>query len=268
VKTDILYVGHEGSGSMLGYYSKLSSEVYDLDKYVGLSFGDVEFYSDRLASCEGKILEPGVGTGRILIPLLEKGLKVDGFDVSAEMLEICRSNCEKRGLKPILFEGKMESFSLETKYEAIIVPTGTFLLLHKREDSIKALKNFYNHLTNGGKLIIDIFLQTDLKIGEISTRTWETNNGELITLETKIIEVDYINQYTISHNRYEKWRGGSLVQTELEIFPLRWYGIEEFKLLLEQVGFENIVISADYKYGQYPTESNQTVTFEAVTNKK
>lgn len=184
------------------------------------------------------------------------------------MLELCRSNCEKQGLKPILFEGNMESFSLETKYEAIIVPTGTFLLLHKREDSIKALKNFYNHLTNGGKLIIDIFLQTDLKIGEISTRTWETNNGELITLETKIIEVDYINQYTISHNRYEKWRGGSLVQTELEIFPLRWYGIEEFKLLLEQVGFENIVISADYKYGQYPTESNQTVTFEAVTNKK
>lgn len=82
---------------MLGYYSKLSSEVYDIDKYIGLSFGDVEFYSDRLASCTGNILEPGVGTGRILIPLLEKGLKVDGFDVSEEMLKICRNNCEKEG---------------------------------------------------------------------------------------------------------------------------------------------------------------------------
>lgn len=253
---------------MLGYYSKLSSEVYDLDKYVGLSFGDVEFYSDRLASCEGNILEPGVGTGRILIPLLEKGLKVDGFDVSAEMLEICRNNCEKRGVNPKLFEEKMESFSLDTKYEAIIVPTGTFLLLHKREDSIQALKNFYNHLSNGGKLFIDTFLQTDLKIEEVSTRTWETRNGDMITLETKIVEVDYINQYTISHNRYEKWQNGSLIQTELERFPLRWYGIEEFKILLEQIGFEDIVISADYKYGQYPTKSNQSITFEAVVNKK
>ena len=101
---------NKGGRYMLSYYSKLSSEVYDIDKYVGLSFGDVEFYSARLASYTGNILEPGVGTGRILIPLLEKGLKVDGFDVSNEMLKVCRNNCEKRGLNPKLFEGKMDLF--------------------------------------------------------------------------------------------------------------------------------------------------------------
>lgn len=52
---------------MFGYYSKLSLEVYDIDKYIGHSFGDVEFYKDRLKSCTGPILEPGVGTGRLLI---------------------------------------------------------------------------------------------------------------------------------------------------------------------------------------------------------
>jgi len=253
---------------MLGYYNKLSSEVYDMDKYIGLSFGDVEFYIDRLASCKGDILEPGVGTGRILIPLLEKGLKVDGFDVSQDMLKICRHNCEKRGLKPKLFEGKMESFSLDTKYEAIIVPTGTFLLLYKRRDSIKALKNFYDHLSNGGKLILDTFLQTELTIDKVSTRTWKSMNGDFITLETKVVEVDYINQYTISHNRYEKWANSELIQTELERFPLRWYGIEEFKMILEKIGFEDIIISADYKYGQYPTDSSQIITFEATVNKE
>ncbi|MEK4029640.1 class I SAM-dependent methyltransferase [Pseudobacillus sp. FSL P4-0506] len=253
---------------MLGYYNKLSSEVYDIDKYIGLSFGDVEFYSDRLASCKDNILEPGVGTGRILIPLLQKGLKVDGFDVSEEMLKICRNNCEQRGLKPKLFEGKMESVSLDIKYEAIIVPTGTFLLLHRREDSIKALKNFYHHLSNGGRLILDVFLQTDISIGKVSTRTWESKNGDIITLENKVVEVDYINQYTISHNRYEKWGDGERIQTELERFPLRWYGIEEFKMILEQIGFEDITISADYQYGQYPTTSSQIITFEAVAHKE
>lgn len=258
----------EGDEFMLGYYSKLSSEVYDLDKYIGRSFGDVEFYTDRLASCEGNILEPGVGTGRMLIPLLEKGLKVEGFDASAEMLEICRNHCERRGVNPKLFKEKLESFSLGKKYEAIIVPTGTFLLLHKREDSIRALKNFYEHLSNGGKLLIDTFLQPDLTIGEGSTRTWETKNGDTITLETKIVEVDHINQYTLSHNRYEKWRNGELIQSELERFPLRWYGVDEFKMLLEQVGFEDIVISADYHFGQYPTKANQTITYEAVVKNK
>ncbi|MBP2239527.1 SAM-dependent methyltransferase [Cytobacillus eiseniae] len=253
---------------MLSYYSNLSSEVYDMDKYIGLSFGDVEFYSDRLATCTGSILEPGVGTGRIIIPLLERGLKVEGFDLSPEMLKICRTNCEKNGLNPNLFEGSMESVSLNTTYEAIIVPTGTFLLLYKREDSIKALKNFYHALSNGGKLLIDLFLQTDITLDKGSTRTWETKNGDMITLESKVVEVDYINQYTISHNRYEKWRNGELILTELERFPLRWFGIEEFKMILEQIGFENIVISADYKYGQYPTNSSEMITFEASVNKK
>lgn len=252
---------------MLGYYNKLSSEVYDLDKYIGHSFGDVEFYSDRLTSCEGNILEPGTGTGRILIPLLEKGLKVDGFDVSEEMLKICRHNCENRRLRPYLFNGKMESFSLDRKYEAIIVPTGTFLLLHKREDSIDALKNFYHHLSDGGKLIIDIFLQTNLTVGNVSTRTWKSRNEGMITLESKIVEVDFINQYTISHNRYEKWLNGQLIQTELERFPLRWYGVEEFKTILEQIGFCNVIVSADYIHGKYPTNSTQTITFEAIANK-
>ncbi|WP_353095118.1 class I SAM-dependent methyltransferase [Tissierella praeacuta] len=235
-----------------------------MDKPIGHSFGDVEFYMNRLESCKGHILEPATGTGRILVPLLEKGLKVDGFDSSKDMLNICENNCRKKGLNPKLFEAKMESFSQDTKYDAIIVPTGSFLLLYKREDSIKGLQNFYNHLSNGGRLIVDIFLQTDISIGIVSTKTWKCSNGDIITLENKVVEVDYINQYTISHGRYEKWRDGVLVQTELEHFPLRWYGIEEFKIILENIGFKDIVISSDYKFGQYPSNSDDVITFEAV----
>src|SRR5699024_9595099 len=155
-------------------------------------FGDVEFYCKRLESIEGNILEPGVGTGRILIPLLEKGMNVDGFDVSDDMLNICRTNCENKGLNPNLFIEKMESFALEEKYEAIIVPTGTFLLLPQREDSLQALRNFHDHLVDGGKLIIDILLQTDFTLESVSTRTWETHDGKVLTLESKMIDVDYI----------------------------------------------------------------------------
>lgn len=253
---------------MIQFYEKLSAEVYDIDKYIGRSFGDVEFYKERLSSCEGAILEPGVGNGRIAIPLLESGMNVEGFDVSAEMLDLCRANCADRGLYPTLFEGNMESFSLETTYEAIIIPTGTFLLLHKREDSIKALKNFYRHLAHGGRLIIDITLQTDMRINDVVTRTWKTTNGDMITLETRKVEVDYINQYTMSHHMYEKTRNGKIIQTEFEQFPLRWYGVEEFKLLLQQIGFEDIIISANYTYGQYPTSADQPITFEATVSKK
>jgi len=248
---------------VLNYYSTLSSEVYDIDKPIGHSFGDVEFYQERLSNIKGRVLEPATGTGRILIPLLENGIQVDGFDVSPEMLRICRENCSSRSLQPTLLEGRMESFSLETHYEAIIIPTGTFLLLHERKTSIEALKNFYNHLIPGGKLILDLSLQTEFETGKITTRTWECDNGDIITLEQHKVNVDFVNQFSISHNRYEKWRDGVLTQTELEPFPLRWYGVEEFRLILEKIGFVDIEMSSDYQHGAYPTSAVQVVTFEA-----
>ncbi|AST91642.1 MULTISPECIES: class I SAM-dependent methyltransferase [Sutcliffiella] len=252
---------------MFSFYSKLSSEVYDIDKPVGHSFGDIEYYMDRLKNCNGKILEPATGTGRILIPLLQQGFKVEGFDVSEEMLSICQKNCEENGVSTKLFIDRMESFTSDSKYEAIIVPTGTFLLLFEREESLRALKNFYNHLQNNGKLIIDIHLPDNLSLNDSSERYWELSNGEIITLRYNTVKIDYVKQYSISHGRYEKWRNGKLIQTELEQFPIRWYGVEEFKMILEKVGFEDIVISANYKYGKYPTNNEDTITFEATVKK-
>lgn len=37
-----------------------------------------------------------------------------------------------------------------------------------------------------------------------STRTWESENDGVITLESKIVEVDFIHQYTVTHNRFKK----------------------------------------------------------------
>lgn len=110
-------------------YGRLAAEVYDLDKPVGKSFGDVEFYRERLSGCKGNILEPGVGTGRILVPLLESGLSVDGMDCSEEMLAICRKNCTERCFKPDLQLGDMVRLQGDKTFEAIIIPAGSFLLI-------------------------------------------------------------------------------------------------------------------------------------------
>ncbi|CEG23899.1 Glycine/sarcosine N-methyltransferase [Planococcus massiliensis] len=252
---------------MFGYYSILSSEVYDLDKPIGHSFGDVEYYAERLKGCKGPILEPATGTGRILIPLLEQGFQVEGFDISTEMLEHCKRNCAEKGLAPKLSIERMEAFKTDTRYEAIIIPTGTFLLLHERESSIRALQNFYEHLQDGGRLIVDLLFETDMELGKVSERFWESPAGDVLTVEHRKVKNDWIHQYSVAHNRYERWRNGKLVESELERMPIRWYGIEEFKEILEKIGFADISVSADYQYGRRPTHGNQLLSFEAVANK-
>lgn len=244
-------------------YGQLATEVYDIDKPVGHSFGDVEFYLERLQTCSGRVLEAAVGSGRVLIPLLESGLLVDGIDNSPEMLTSCRQRCEERGLNPTLYEGQLEDFSLPITYDAIILPAGSFLLLDKREESISGLKGFRRHLNPGGRLILDIFLQTDFDTKSVSIKTWTVSKDELITMETKIVEVDFLNQHTVSHLKYEKWFQGKLVQSELQVFPLRWYGIEEFKMLLQNIGLSDITVYVDYTHGKKASGSNHTFTFEA-----
>ncbi len=248
---------------MFDYYGKLSTEVYDISKPIGLSFGDVEYYKKRLQNCSGKILEPAVGTGRIAIPLLEDGFDIEGFDCSEEMLNLCRKKCKKRNLFPELFICTMESFKTDKKYDAIIIPTGSFLLIKNRNDSIKALELFYKHLNNNARLIVDIFLQKDFEVGRVIKRSWEKDNGQILTLEEKQVKIDYINQYTTTYNSYKKIEGDVLIQNELEEFSLRWYGVEEFKMILENIGFKDIVISSDYVYDSYPTNETNIITFEA-----
>jgi SAM-dependent methyltransferase len=250
---------------MFSFYSTLCTELYDFTKPVGYSLnGDIEYYQERLNNCGGRILEAVVGSGRVIIPLLEVGFKVDGIDYSPEMLDSCRKRCKERGLNPNLYQGSLQQFSLPYKYEAIIIPTGSFCLIENRGDSINALKCFYEHLNLGGRLIVDLALPYDWKTGEIHTSTFSLPSGDGITLENKSIEIDWLNQVTVSYLKYEKWSKGKLVQTELQRFTMRWYGIKEFRLLLESIGFTDITCSADYVYEKQPSNAEQIITFEAV----
>jgi SAM-dependent methyltransferase len=246
----------------LGSYGRLATEAYDSDKPIGHSFGDVEFYLQKLRSCTGPVLEPAVGTGRVLIPLLEAGIEVEGVDNSPEMLAICRARCAERELQPVLQEGHMGSLSLPQRYEAIIVPAGSFLLIERREESLGTLKRFREHLLPGGRLILDLELQTDFRLGNISTGTVETPQGETITTEAKVVEVNFLEQYSVSHLRYEKWRDDELLQTEMQRIALRWYGLDEFELVLKSLGFSEVMVSADYEYGKRPTCAEQSGALE------
>jgi SAM-dependent methyltransferase len=249
------------------YYGELCTEVYDLTKKVGQSFGgDIEFYQSKLKKCKGRILEAMVGSGRMIIPLLEAGLTVDGVDYSAEMLASCQLRLKERNLNSNLYHTDLRILKLPYKYEAIIIPAGSLLLIEELKDSIQVLKNLYEHLETGGKLILDLFLPENNLQGDDfrGISTFHLPNGDTITMQEQVVELDFLKQYKVSYLRYEKWRQGVLIQTELQRFAIRWYGMEEFKLVLKEIGFSEVYISADFIEGIQPTNSKQQIVYEAV----
>lgn len=94
--------------------------------------------------------------------------------------------------------------------------------------------------------MIDLILPESLETGKLSTSTFTFPSGDIITIEDKFVEFNMLHQHTVSYLKYEKWREGKLIESELQRFALHWYGIEEFKLVLENIGFSDIACSADY----------------------
>jgi SAM-dependent methyltransferase len=249
---------------MKNQYGRLGALVYDLDKPIGRSFGDIEFYKDRLAGCEGLILEPAVGNGRVLIPLLEAGFAIEGFDPSEEMLQRCRHHCESRRLAPRLQRMRFEDFGYDRAFEAIIVPAGSFQLVDDFGHALSVLRRFRDHLKPGGRLIVDLAIVAMSQVGETSVRRWTTSEGDMVTLEDRCVEIDPVAQQSVWQLRYDLWREGRLVESELDRLALRWWGIHELRMALDETGFGSVTVSGGHQQSRPPQPGDRFVTFEAI----
>ncbi|MBT1154758.1 class I SAM-dependent methyltransferase [Aminobacter anthyllidis] len=244
-------------------YGTLASWVYNIDKPVGRSFGDIEYYRERLSGCVEPVLEPAVGNGRFFVPMLEAGIDIRGFDPSEEMLGYCRKACAVRSLEGRLSRQTFESFSYDTTFAAIVVPLGSFQLLTGLDQAKAVLKRFYDHLAPDGRLMIDLDPIGGFLGASGNIRSWTTEDGDLLTLTDNRVETDFIAQTTVSQLRYEHWRHTKLVDSELELFSLRWWGVNEFAMSLREAGFTDVVASGNYQYGRAPQKDDETISFEA-----
>jgi SAM-dependent methyltransferase len=235
-------------------YGPICTEIYDLDKPIGHSFGDVEYYRDRLAGIDGPVLEPAVGTGRILIPLLRAGFEVTGLDISPDMLALCRKHCQDYGLSPELHQADLTEFVRPGAYAAVIMPAGSIALLDGAAATSRALTNFHDSLRPGGRLLVDV-PAPDLVGGPEPMRYWRSGD-HIWTLQNLHIEYDRAANQTTRWTRYDKWHDGALVASELQPFRLQHWSVEEFRHLLLDAGFTDIVVTADYGDAAPGAESN------------
>src|SRR5215212_9455797 len=114
----------------LSTYGKLRSALYAADDEAPAT--TLQFYLDGYAKTGGPALEPMCGTGRFLIPFLERGIDIDGVDASPHMLQACREHGEAKGLKPQLYEQLVQEIDLPRRYGYIFMPDSQFALLYDK----------------------------------------------------------------------------------------------------------------------------------------
>src|SRR5688572_10915252 len=245
-------------------YGSIAAEIYDLDKpYFALP--DTALHLERFAGFGRPILEPACGSGRTLIPFLQAGLDITGFDPSLEMLDRCRARAAEAGFKPDLSRQRYEDFAYDRRFGAILIPVGSFTLIDDFAVAMDALRRFHAHLEPGGVLVIDLqglnFLaSTQSK----DRRRWTASNGDLLTLEGDRIATDWLRQRAEMSYRYERWRDHGLVETQIDVMAQRYWGLDEFRLALEAAGFGSVTVCGGYDRRRGPREADRVWTFEAV----
>lgn len=251
-------------------YRGLAARVYDAI-WEG-EYDDLPFYSWLLGTPRGRLLELGCGTGRILLPLAMEGWICDGVDASPDMLKICRSKADEDSLTVSLHRQRMERLNLDRKFDRIIIPGFTFHHLTDINLARRTLRRIKTHLKPRGRLVLSLFLPWETLQGR-NDGAWrlrseaELEDGGTI-LGHESVSSDPVHQLMTVWNRYEvldpagKIRDQTLVRNHL-----RWFGLEEFQLLLREAGFGKIEVYGDFAPSP-PTPDTTFLTFDARPERK
>jgi len=112
------------------------------------------------AKVEKSILDIGAGTGRIAIPLAEKGVEVTCIEPASAMRDQLVIKLRKKPTlsgRIVLVAADASSFRLKTSFP-VAFSSGSFDHFLDDNERISALTNINNHLKDGGKLVFDVFI--------------------------------------------------------------------------------------------------------------
>lgn len=218
------------------------------------------FYKSNLENKKGKILEISYDQLILLPELVAEGLRIEGLVASEEGKDEFQQTSSNQPVK--IYQSKLPDFKLTSRYDAILLPFGLVSIATERMDSIKLLKNVYEHLKDQGMIIVDLFLQNEF-ISQQKSDLILDHNGQLYVGESKLIKVDLEEQTMTYLLSVEHWNQGENLSKEQKVQDFVWFGIKEFKLVLERIGFSNIKINRNYSAEKKDVTDKSTFTFVA-----
>jgi len=234
-------------------YSNLCTEFYDLTKPEA-GPREIAFYEALLKTANGPVLEAMCGSGRLLIPLLRRGIVVEGVDSSNHMLDSCKKRCEKQGLDVLLYNQTLQTLSLPKKYDLIFIAIGSFQLIKDDEEALQTLCQLQKALLPSGRLVLETYVPwngikeniqgfalSDQSPVITSKRIAQSSEGSKIVNKSTTVAY-FKEQVEKTQTRYEKWIDGQFSHAEEEEYTIRWYYRFELKHLLEKEGFSLVEI--------------------------
>jgi SAM-dependent methyltransferase len=203
----------------------------------------VDFLAERARG--GRVLELAIGTGRIALPLAERGVEVHGIDLSEAM--VARLRAKPGGDRIPVVIGDFATTRVDGTFTLAYLVYNTIQNLTTQDAQVACFENVAAHLEPGGCFVIEVGIP-DVR-GE-RLRIFDFRERHI-----GIDEYDFLNQGLISHH-YTRRKDGTFAYGW---GPFRYVWPSELDLMARIAGLTARERYADWNGEPFTSDSSKLV---------
>jgi SAM-dependent methyltransferase len=207
---------------------------------------------DRLAELAGKgrALEFAIGTGRVAVPLAERGVPVTGIELSRPMIERLRVKVDEATIPVVV--GDMATATAPGEYSLVYLVYNTISNLLTQAEQVACFRNAARHLVPGGRFVVELEVPELRKLPPGQQAAVFRSEPGYIGLDT----YDVLHQRIVSHH----FRFAEGKQAQLFRSPHRYIWPAELDLMAQLAGFALEARHADWVGTEFSAESRSHVS--------
>lgn len=225
---------------------------------------ELPFILEWAAKKQGVIIDLACGTGRVTIPLVNKGHQLIGVDIHNGMLTEAKNKSAKLNLQIEWLEQDCTKLALPVKSHFIYSVGNSFQHFLSNKDQDELLSSVNKHLEIDGIFIFGTrFPSTEELLQPPTEEYWrsytDSETQHIVDLYT-ISEYDSLNQ--IQHYttiRKYKNSAGEIINTNQTHISLRYVFPKEMERLLQYHGFEILHLYKDWQETPITNDSYEMI---------
>ncbi len=218
-------------------YLSLEAELHDAFWESEDPCSELKLMGDFLQDYLGTALEVGSGSGRLMLPLIEQGVDLEGLELSTDMIAIHHRKANELKVSSTVHQGDMSTWQATEPYSALLAPAFTLQL---SSDPEQTLRHWHKLMKPNAGLYLTVFMPFAELEGELPENEWYDDHeatlpdGRIALLSTRH-RIDLAAKTVHREHRYSI-EGSSDVHESKQ--SIRWIDHQEMVNLLKKCGFE------------------------------
>jgi SAM-dependent methyltransferase len=203
----------------------------------------------RLAG-PGPALELAIGTGRVAVPLLARGVPVSGIELSTAMVAVLRRKVDEQTLPVVV--GDMATSTVPGAFALVYLVFNSLSNLLTQDEQVACFRNAARHLALGGRFVVELWIPPLRRLppGQLAA-PMDVGEGHL-----GIDTYDLVTQECTSHH-YRREQDGT-VRYGSGRFRFAWPA--ELDLMAQLAGLQLEARYADWDGSPFTSDSESSVS--------